>query len=61
MPPSAGIDTAHIKDTALKDLLDLLEGVRERIAVLSAVEADRSSTGARKEGSVSRQDAEWAH
>ncbi|KAA8902112.1 Sec1-like protein [Sphaerosporella brunnea] len=28
MAPTTGIDTAHIKDTALKDLLDLLEGVR---------------------------------
>ena len=27
MAPAAGIDTAHIKETALKDLLDLLEGV----------------------------------
>lgn len=28
MAPPPGIDAQHIKDTALKDLLDLLEGVR---------------------------------
>jgi hypothetical protein len=32
MAPAVGIDTASIKDTNLKDLLDLLEGVRKQRA-----------------------------
>lgn len=39
MASATGIDTQHIKDTALKDLLDLLEGVRPVPSYLQRIRA----------------------
>lgn len=62
MAPLQGIDTNRIKDSALKDLLDLLEGV-SGLTLYSGLEllADHRAIGSREEGPLSRSKLEWPH
>lgn len=61
MAPIPGIDTNRIKDSALKDLLDLLEGVRSFTAPFhSAIRLTRK-LGPRQEGPVLRSKLKWTY
>lgn len=62
MAPLQGIDTNRIKDSALKDLLDLLEGVSS-FTLYHELEllADHQAIGPRKESPLSRSKLERPH
>ena len=61
MAPIPGIDTNRIKDSALKDLLDLLEGVRSYASCLSTALELTGKLGPRQEGPVPRSKLEWIY